>query len=453
MAVVAEGVFRDIISVLQNIIMVCGVFCVPITKNRKTILCAAAFLAGICFGDIWFGYGSLVMMILRVVLNPIIIIFWSEGKVIRRFLIYICSIMYLHLVYLCIDFLASVVSGQSMAVLGTYAGYRIIRAIITIVAEGVLTLELRKISGYHDTLQHLPTKYFLTGSICCLAASAVQYYIEDVGKVVYGNLDQMVFITGCMVIVSGMFYALGVGVVVLDILRKKYQEESRLKDEYLQITREYVRMVKENARETRKMRHDFQAHVGSLWHYMEEEKYEKARSYLSDLRSHTDKISNKTLSVNHEIVDAALLDAQIRSEKLQIQWSVEGNIPPELSMTDFDLCTIFSNVLANSLEACEKLPPEQRTIDLEIRRYANYVIIELENPTECSVETEKLGSITSKNDVENHGYGIANVRTVVERNGGEISFENREGIFCVRILLPFEKLPFTLKTDRLFLDS
>ncbi len=439
MVAVSEGVLRDIISVLQNIIMVCGVFCVPITKNRKTILCGGVFLAGICFGDIWFGYSSLVMMILRVALNPVIIFFWTEGKVIRRFFIYICSIIYLHLVYLCIDFLASVVSGQSMAIVGTFAGYRIIRAIITVVVAGGLTLELWKISGYHNTLQHLPTRYFLTVSICCLAASVVQHYIEDVSKVVYGNLDQMIFITGCMVIVSGMFYALGVGVVVLDILRKKYQEESRLKDEYLQITREYVRMVKENARETRKMRHDLQAHVGSLWHYMEEEKYDKARFYLSDLRSHTDKIFKKTLSVNHEIVDALLLEAQIRSERLQVQWSLDGYIPPELPVTDFDLCTIFSNILANSLEACEKLCPEQRTIHLEIRHYANYLIIELENPTECSVETEMLGSITSKRDVENHGYGIANVRSVVERNGGEISFKNRDRIFCVRILLPFEK--------------
>ncbi|MCI8300576.1 MAG: hypothetical protein HFI69_09525 [Lachnospiraceae bacterium] len=135
---------------------------------------------------------------------------------------------------------------------------------------------------------------------------------------VYGKIDQIICIIICMLIVSAMFYALGAGVVVLDLLRKKYQAESRLKDEYLQITREYVREVKTNAKETRKMRHDLQAHIISLEHYMEQKEYQKAEEYLSVMQKHTDKMIRKIVLVNHEIVDAVLLEAQLRSEYLQI---------------------------------------------------------------------------------------------------------------------------------------
>lgn len=435
---VAQGILLDFIYIFENMVVIWGIFCVPVAKKKRFIIYGWIVLIGLFVGDAWLGYDNFWVLTLRVYLAPVIMLMWTSGKLARRLMIFICSVMYLHLPYLCIDFFFSWTFGKYLGLLGESLTYQIIRGVLVIVATGVLAYKLQKIPSFKNVLQYLPTKYYIIGTICCFAASMVQYYIEDVRDMLCGNLDQMIFITSCMVIVSLMFYALGVGVAVLDILRKKYQKESHLKDEYLEITREYVRMIKESAKETRRMRHDFQAHVGSLWHYMEEEKYEKARLYLSDLRSHTDKIFKKTLSVNHEIVDAVLLEAQIRSERLQVQWSVEGHIPPELSMTDFDLCTIFSNILANSLEACEKLLPEQRTIDLEIRSYSNYVLIELENPTECSVETEKLGNITSKPDIENHGYGIINVRTVTERNGGQISFENKDGKFCVRILLPFE---------------
>ena len=313
--------------------------------------------------------------------------------------------------------------------------YRIIRSGLTIITVGILAYRLRKISGYKNILTNLHTKYFLIGSVCCLAASLVQYYIEDMSVLVYGNTGEVICVTACMVIVSAMFYGLGAGVVVLDLLRKKYQAESRLKDEYLQITREYVREVKTNARETRKMRHDLQAHTISLRYYMEHREYQKAEEYLSAMCRHTDKMIRKMPTVNHEIVDAVLLEAQIRSENLQISWKVEGSIPTEIPIGDFDLCTIFSNLLANSVEACEKLPVEQRYIHLELRQLTSHLVIELTNPAGDFVNIEKLGRITTKRDTENHGFGVSNVRTAVEKNHGDLSFEEKEGVFLARIIL------------------
>ncbi len=241
-----EGILLDIIFVLENIVMACGIFCIPISKNRKFFV-GGILLATLCITDIGIGYSHLITMILRVCLPPIIVLLWTEGKIFRRFAIYICSIMYLHMPYLCIDLLFSGIFRKPMTVLELYALYRIIRSGLTIITVGILAYRLRKISGYKNILTNLHTKYFLIGSVCCLAASLVQYYIEDMSVLVYGNTGEVICVTACMVIVSAMFYGLGAGVVVLDLLRKKYQAESRLKDEYLQITREYVREVKTNA--------------------------------------------------------------------------------------------------------------------------------------------------------------------------------------------------------------
>lgn len=313
-----EGILMEIILILEIMVMVCGIFCVPVSRNRKSLAVGGILLTGLCVGSLLLGYNHSMMLILRLCLNIVIVMAWTSGKLFRRFAIYICSSMYLHMPYLCIDLIFSGIFGKPMTVLETYFLYRIVRGGFTVIAVGLLARRLRKIPRYKSILNSLQTRYFLIGSICSFAASMIQFYIEDMSVSVYGKIDQIICIIICMLIVSAMFYALGAGVVVLDLLRKKYQAESRLKDEYLQITREYVREVKTNAKETRKMRHDLQAHIISLEHYMEQKEYQKAEEYLSVMQKHTDKMIRKIVLVNHEIVDAVLLEAQLRSEYLQI---------------------------------------------------------------------------------------------------------------------------------------
>ncbi len=431
---VTEGICLDIITIFEDMLMMCGIFCVPINKNKRELFCGVVLFGVLCLGDIWFGYNNFSVLTIRIFVLPIIILLWTRGAIVRRFAIHICSIMYLHMPYLCIYLIFSGVSGEPMSVLKEDIAYRILRGILTCIILGLLSYRLRKISKYLEVVQNLQAKYFVIGCVCSLAASVVQHYIEDISEIVYGEVDQIIFITGCMVIVSAMFYGLGAGVVVLDLLRKKYQTESRLKDEYLEITREYVHVVRDNAKETRKVRHDLQAHISSLKYYMEHRAYQKAEQYLSDLQEHTMQAVRSVVTVNHEIVDAMLLEAQFKGETYQITWEIEGILPTGLAIADYDLCTIFSNLLSNSIEACARFPAGRRNIHLEIRQWENHLVIELSNPITERIVLEHLGNVTSKRDVRNHGYGIANVREAVERNHGELFFENQEGIFTARII-------------------
>lgn len=434
MSSVAECICLNIIMILEDMLMMCGIFCVPISKDKRDFLSGAVLFCGWCLGDIWFGRNSFMMLSIRLCAIPIIIFLWSKGAIVRRLSVYICSIMYLYMPYLCINLICSSILAKPVSILKCDVYYRIFRGILTCTILGILSCRFRKFPRYCEIVGNLQSRYFLIGSICNLAAFVVQHYIEDVSEIVYGEVDQIIFITGCMVIVSGMFYALGVGVVVLDLLRKKYQTESRLKDEYLEITREYVRVVRDNAKETRKVRHDLQAHISSLKYYMEHGEYQKAEQYLSALQEHTMQAVRGVVTVNHEIVDAMLLEAQFKGEAYQIVWEIEGILPAELSIGDYDLCTIFSNLLSNSIEACAKLSDGKRYIHLEIRQWENHLVIELTNPIQERMVLEQLGSVTSKRDARNHGYGIANVREAVERNQGELFFENQDGVFTARIL-------------------
>ena len=422
MVIAAEGILLDIVSMLERMVLICGVCRVPVTKHKRALICGWILFMGLCKMDIWQEYQDRITLIFRVCMAPLIILLWTEGNVIRRLAVYICSVMYLHTLHLVFDLLAEIILACSASCFAKCGIYRILRAICTVILMAAFAIVLRKISGYTTVLYDIPTKYFVLGSVGCMSVFLIQHYMKEQSTAVYGETEQSVMITGYTALISGMFCILGAGAAVLNSKRKKYKLESERKDEYLRITREYVRMIKKNAAETRRMHHDFQAHIGSLWYYMQKKDYRKAEDYLSSIREHLTDAVYKIEFVNHEIVDAILLERQIQGKYLNIHWQIEGILPADLPISDFDLCTIFSNLLVNSVEACEKLPQDQREIHLEIRKFGTQLLIEMENPVIGEIRFQDLERFSSKTDVWNHGFGIANVKAAVEKNHGEISF-------------------------------
>ena len=440
MAVELTDAMLEILWLLEDGVMMCSIFCVPLTKKKVPIVCGAFLLVGLLFANMGMERYPFLTLTVKLLLTPAILIVWTEGKIFRRLAIYWCSVMYLQLLYLCIDILSYMVSGKSIVILEGYMAYRYLRSLLTITIVLILSKILYKVMpGYKSIIYGLPAKYFLIGSTCALTASIVQHSVEEITlNVTYEKPELTVCIIICVVVISFSFYMLGIGLVVLDVFRKKYKEESKLKDEYLRITKDYVGMVRENAKETRKVRHDLQAHMHILQHYLEQKEYLKALEYLAKMQENMTRAIRKMVSVNNEIVDAVLQEAIVRGEGLQIQWEVDGVFPDNLSITDFDLCTIFSNLLSNSIEACRKLERGNRYICLEIRRTEEHLLIEVENPVLTPVALENLGRVTEKDDGENHGFGIANVKATVEKNKGNIYFENKKGIFAVKILFTLE---------------
>lgn len=430
------NIMLTVMSELEIGVMMCGVFCVPITKKKLSLVIGLILFIGLCAGGDWRAKDDLFFITLR---NLLPIALWmsvTEGKWFRRLAVYICSVMYLILPYFCIDYLFSIILEESVDMWENDAVYQLVRGICTIAAMGILANILRrKIGGYRQIVNSLPTGYFIVGSVCAFTASLVQHFVEEISRG-YESVRLANIISMCAIIVSMMFYALSIISAVLDVFRKRYKEESTLKEQYLQIAKNYVKTVRDNAKETRKIRHDMKNHMSILGYHLEHGEYQKADTYLSEMRSHMDEAIRKTVSVNHEIVDAILLQMQTEAQGQKIKWDIEGSLPAELSIGDFDLCTIFSNLLSNSIEACRNVEEGKRYIHLEIRRFEDKLVIEVENPSDKEIDVARLGEITSKKDTENHGYGILNIKDAVRKNQGEVLFTSSEGAFAVRMVFP-----------------
>ncbi len=90
----------------------------------------------------------------------------------------------------------------------------------------------------------------------------------------------------------------------------------------------------------------------------------------------------------------------------EIVFQCEGHVSEKVAISDYDLCTIFSNLLSNAREACKRLQRKEKRIEILMKEYQKQMLVTIKNPIEWEVDMEKLGTYTSEEDGEVHGYGI-----------------------------------------------
>lgn len=89
-----------------------------------------------------------------------------------------------------------------------------------------------------------------------------------------------------------------------------------------------------------------------------------------------------------------------------------------------DLCVIIGNLIDNSIEACLKIPDaKERYVKINIKQEMKYLQIKLTN----SYIKEIMKGRTSKKDNIHHGFGMQNVKELVEKYDGYYTFLEGEG--------------------------
>ncbi|MEG2397000.1 MAG: GHKL domain-containing protein [Oscillospiraceae bacterium] len=205
---------------------------------------------------------------------------------------------------------------------------------------------------------------------------------------------------------------------------------------------QYYESLQSKSLEIRKIRHDFNDQlqtVNLLIENQDEHSTEKAKEILVGL----DKALKSTITpvycdniVVNTIVGAKIQDAEKKSIEVETLLSV----PKELAINTLDLNCVFSNLLNNSIEACEKLEKEKRKIILKATLKADYLIIKIQNPIEL-LKTDEKGKIkTTKKDSENHGYGMMIIEETAKKYDGDMKVTYDENNFKAVITLKIDEI-------------
>ena len=181
-------------------------------------------------------------------------------------------------------------------------------------------------------------------------------------------------------------------------------------------------------------RHDYHNHLQSLKGYLSLNKVDQMKNYLNELETDLDSIDTLYHSGNLQL--DSILNAKLAiAEKGHIRIHCDASIPPQLHVSDLDLCVILGNLLDNAIESCRKIKnPDERFIRVYIGILKKQFYISITNATNETVKQRTDHYFTTKRG--DHGHGLKRVDQVVKKYDGYLNRQNEPGVFATEIILP-----------------
>lgn len=200
---------------------------------------------------------------------------------------------------------------------------------------------------------------------------------------------------------------------------------------------EYIRNQDEEIRElnrsVRRLKHDMKNHLMVLASYLNNQEYEEAKSYMSELLDklntmHSYIETGNTL-MNH-IINEKL--AYAKDKGIDVKAEIENL--PFAKMKSMDFSALLSNMLDNAIEA--SLKEDKPQMYVEISKKKGYEVICVKNRITGSVLNANPELRTTKEDTKMHGIGTVQIEKIVEAYDGMCDFYEEDGFFCVTAFVP-----------------
>lgn len=238
------------------------------------------------------------------------------------------------------------------------------------------------------------------------------------------------YFAAIILVIIGIFIQLA-SVILLFTQRNVYKEKEELTDKYLNEQKNHYEYLENREKETKKFRHDLKSHMEMISSLAKERQYDRMNAYLEQMNIRIDDFGN-VVTVQNGIVDAIINQYYAKAQECGVSMEVRGRFPVDCAIDAFDLCTIFSNVLSNALEAAKET--EEKSISVECV-YTDMVIMIIVSNSYKPDATNGSGQWrTKKHDLDYHGYGLENIKDSVAKYKGGLDIETKDNIFTLRIL-------------------
>ena len=200
----------------------------------------------------------------------------------------------------------------------------------------------------------------------------------------------------------------------------------------------YFEKVDEKYTQARLLRHDMNNHLSAVAMLLKEGKTEDAQKYLESVMEELES-TKPPVRTGIGVLDAVLMSKDAKAKEKGIALTMEFDpVLLRSGIPDYELCSLFGNLLDNCLEACENLPEKDRWAKLRVTRQMDMLCIFSENPYgELQKENGKI--VTRKADAASHGFGLRQMERIAAKHGGTMEIETKDQIFAVSILFSIEQ--------------
>ncbi len=230
--------------------------------------------------------------------------------------------------------------------------------------------------------------------------------------------------------------SLFVVIVVYQRIKTKQQEEKEnmILAQQLENVKNHIAEVEQLYGDIRGMKHDMGNHIQVLEQLFIKNEKEGLEQYFSELKEKWNE-SDTEIKSGNPVTDIVLRQRQKEAEEKGIDFTCDFFYPSDTKIEAFDLSVILNNGLDNAFRGVEGC--ENPYVHIRSYRKKNAYMIEIENCIyrDVSIDTDTGLPVSTKKNRKNHGFGLINIRKIVQKYYGDIDIEQKEQIFRLSILL------------------
>jgi len=188
---------------------------------------------------------------------------------------------------------------------------------------------------------------------------------------------------------------------------------SKKESEWLLLMREYERQqnyIESLDRLTYKLkaqRHDFNHHISCIYGLLDLNNIDEAKKYAKELLKDVQEVNN-IVNIENSTILAILNNNLTVAKEKDIEVDLNIDIPKELKVNSMDISIILGNSLSNAIEACENLKKKYIKLYMYMK---------------------------GKIDKENHGFGLKNIKYIVDKYDGLLKIEQSKEEFILNIAM------------------
>lgn len=181
----------------------------------------------------------------------------------------------------------------------------------------------------------------------------------------------------------------------------------------------------------KKFKHDINNHLIAISGYFKSGDCLGGINYIDSI-SNIVANSNETIETGNIALDTIINSKKALAENKNIRFTVNMQIPEQLSIDSTDVCVIFGNALDNAIEASEKCTLNNRWITLSIIYDRGSILCKIANA--APLKRNKMLK-TTKSDKNSHGYGVENIKMVLAKYNSILKIRQTDTEFTLSFII------------------
>ena len=184
-------------------------------------------------------------------------------------------------------------------------------------------------------------------------------------------------------------------------------------------------------KQIKKFKHDFENFKIGLSAYLDEKDIVGAKTYLRKLQEKIG-FEKSVVETGNTALDSILSTKIAIAESKGIIVEKIIQIPENILIEPIDICVIFGNALDNAIEACERAEKGHKSIKINIICKDEVLLCKIVNTAQL---IDYINFETTKDDKNNHGFGLENIKTTLAKYGSNLIIEKNKNEFILKFVI------------------